>query len=80
MKKRRLKLELSEEQQLILGVVLVILLAISMLYCLGFASMALQQTWQDSPLPWQDLGVPAESTGIPTFTLSEPTTTGTVTP
>lgn len=79
-KKRRLKLELSEEQQLILGVTLVILLAISMLYCLGFAGMALQQIWQDSPLPWQDSGLPTESPGLPTVTLSEPTATGTASP
>jgi hypothetical protein len=79
-KKRRLKLELSEEQQLILGIILVILLAISMLYCLGFASMALQQTWRDSPLPWQDSSTPGEGPSLPTVTLSEPTAAGTASP
>ncbi len=52
MKRRKLKLQPSEQQQLLLGIVLVILLAISMLYCLGFASMVLLQAWEQGPLPW----------------------------
>ena len=52
MKRRKLKLRPSERQQLILGIMLVILLAVSMLYCLGFASMVLLQAWENAPLPW----------------------------
>lgn len=52
MKRRKLKLQPSEQQQLLLGIVLVVLLAVSMLYCLGFASMVLLQAWENAPLPW----------------------------
>ena len=41
-KRKHLNLQLTERQQLIIGFVLVILVAISMLYCLGFASVALR--------------------------------------
>ncbi len=52
MKRRKLKLQPNEQQQLLLGILLVILLAISLLYCLGFASMLLLQAWENAPLPW----------------------------
>lgn len=53
MKHERSRPTLSERQQLIVGFVLVILLAISMLYCLGFASVILRQAWENAPLPWE---------------------------
>lgn len=56
---------LSEEQQLILGLVLVILLAISVLYCLGFASVALHHAWENAPLPWEDASPAAETLDSP---------------
>lgn len=49
-KRRRLHVQLSERQQLLIGLVLVILVAISLLYCLGFASLALRQAWENSPV------------------------------
>lgn len=52
MKRRRFKLQPNERQQLLLGIALVILLAVSMLYCLGFASVMLLQAWEQAPLPW----------------------------
>jgi hypothetical protein len=52
LKRKKLKLHPSERQQLLLGIILVILLAVSMLYCLGFASMMLLQAWENAPLPW----------------------------
>jgi hypothetical protein len=52
LKRRKLKLQPSERQQLLLGIILVILLAVSMLYCLGFASMMLLQAWENAPLPF----------------------------
>ena len=61
MKRRRRKIQISEDQQTILGVVLVILLAISLLYCLGFASLVLRQAWDGSPLPWEDENLNGES-------------------
>ena len=50
---------LTDEQLLILGLLLVVLLAISMLYCLGFASLAIRENWQRAPLPWNGT-TPAE--------------------
>lgn len=52
MKRKRLNLQLTERQQLVIGFLLVILVAISMLYCLGLASVALRHAWEDSTLPW----------------------------
>ncbi|MBN1135292.1 MAG: hypothetical protein JXM73_01830 [Anaerolineae bacterium] len=51
-KRRRPRLALTEQQQLILVVILVVLLAGSLLYCLGFASLALRQVWESVPVPW----------------------------
>jgi hypothetical protein len=52
------KFEVSDDQQLVLGLLLALLIAISLLYCLGFASMALRQAWQAMPLPWSEEGAP----------------------
>jgi hypothetical protein len=79
-KQRRNKLQLSEKQQLILGLMLVILVAVSMLYCLGFASLALRQVWENAPLPWDTTGPPGESIELPTATSVSPLATGTIPP
>jgi len=50
MKQKRLNVQLTERQQLVIGFVLVVLVAISLLYCLGFASVALRHAWENSPL------------------------------
>jgi hypothetical protein len=55
-KRKRLHMQLTERQQVIIGLMLVILVAISMLYCLGFASLALRQAWESGPLPWSEGG------------------------
>jgi hypothetical protein len=60
-KRRRRKLQLNDQQQLIVGLLLVILVAISLLYCLGFASLALREAWQDAPLPWSGTEPPPEN-------------------
>lgn len=59
-KPQRSSVRLTEEQQMILGLVLVVLLAISMLYCLGFASLLLRETWQDALPSWNDTSLPEE--------------------
>jgi hypothetical protein len=46
--------EITEEQQLLLAILLVILLAVSLLYCLGFASLAIREVWEQAPLPWNE--------------------------
>ena len=77
MKRKRLEPQLTERQQLIIGFVLVILVAISMLYCLGLASVALRQAWEQSPLQLNDsenypfeemLDLTPEPTAVPTDT------------
>lgn len=80
MKQKRSKLQLSDQQQLILGLLLVILVAVSMLYCLGFASLALREVWENAPLPWDETGPPAESTELPADTPISPPATGTISP
>jgi hypothetical protein len=74
--KKRYKLQLNDEQQLLVGVLLVVLLAVSILYCLGFASIAVHRTWDSAPLPWNDTNTPGDSTGAPTTVIIEPTDTG----
>jgi hypothetical protein len=79
-KRRRLKPQLTERQQLIIGFVLVILVAISMLYCLGLASVALRQAWEQSPLQWNDSEniYPEEILELLPEPIVVPTDTGTV--
>jgi hypothetical protein len=50
-KRRRLHTQLTERQQLILAMLLIILVAISLLYCLGLASLALRQVWRETAFP-----------------------------
>ena len=73
-KPKRLNVQLTERQQVVIGFVLVILVAISMLYCLGFASVALRNAWESGPLPWgENNDYPVESTALPLTPLIEPT-------
>jgi hypothetical protein len=51
-KQIRLRVQLSEKQQVILAVLLVVLLATSFLYCLGLASIVLRYNWENAPIPW----------------------------
>ena len=72
MKRKHLSLQLTERQQVLIGFVLVILVAISLLYCLGFASVALRNAWENSPLPWSENNAyPVESTVLPSTPLIE---------
>lgn len=76
MKGRRRRPQLSEEQQLVLSLLLVIVVAVSLLYCLGFASLAVRQAWQNEPLPWSQTEPPPENLEIgptPTAQPSAPT-------
>lgn len=68
-------MQLSDRQQLILGLLLVILVAISMLYCLGFASVAVRQVWEKAPPPWDAINGFEESIETLVTTVVEPTTT-----
>jgi hypothetical protein len=72
-KRRRLNAELTERQHLILALLLVILVAVSMLYCLGFASLAMRQTWEDPSLPWSETSLPEQDMEItPTVPPGQP--------
>ena len=65
MKRPRLNLQLTYRQHLALAVVLVVLLAVSLLYCLGFASLALHQLWEHHALPNNRPGSPLNGLEIP---------------
>jgi hypothetical protein len=60
-KRRRVRIELTERQQLILAVLLVILVAISLLYCLGLGSLLLRQAWRNTTLPWDEATSPVQN-------------------
>ena len=76
-----MNIRITEEQQLVLGLLLVILLAVSMLYCLGFASLTLRQIWEQAPLPWDDTNSPEEiMEATPTPLPVEPTQPATTPP
>jgi hypothetical protein len=55
-KRQRFRVQLTYRQQLVLALMLVILLAISLLYCLGLASVALRQALENSPSLWSGAG------------------------
>ena len=77
MKRKHIDLQLTERQQVLIGFVLVILVAISMLYCLGFASVALRTAWENGPLPWnENNNYPDESTELPLTPPVEPADSG----
>ena len=81
MKRKRLHVQLTERQQLVIGLVLVVLVAISLLYCLGFASMALRQAWENSPLQLDQNSIDLEEGMDLTLTpLVEPTAGGSAAP
>ena len=67
MKRPRLRGQLSEEQQVILAVLLVVLLAISMLYCLGLTSVVLRANLTNTPLPLNNTELPKEGIESPSF-------------
>jgi len=64
-KEKRPNVRLSERQQVILAVLLVILVATSMLYCVGLASIALRNSWENASLPWSASDLPAEIRELP---------------
>lgn len=60
--RRHRSIQLTEEQQLVIALMVVILLATSMLYCLGFASLALRHAWETKALPWSTAPLPEGGT------------------
>lgn len=74
MKRPRLPVQLSDEQQVILAVLLVVLLAISTLYCLGWASVALRHNLANTPPPSNGTELPEEGIELPSLpSPTEPT-------
>ncbi len=47
----RPRIQLNDEQHMVLAILLVIMVAVSILYCLVFASLILRENWDKSPLP-----------------------------
>ncbi len=70
--KRRPSFELTDEHYLILALLLVILLAISLLYCLGFASLSLRHALDSTPSPGTSIATPAVDS-TPTWPPAVPT-------
>jgi hypothetical protein len=63
-KRRRRGVQLTERQQLILALFLVILVAISLLYCVGLGSLVLRQVWRDTTVPWNGTNPTEENMDI----------------
>jgi hypothetical protein len=81
MKRRRPRKSITEEQQVILAVLAIVLLAISMLYCLGFATIIVRQIWEGGPLPRENIDLPQESLdATPTLPTVQPTLPATALP
>jgi hypothetical protein len=69
-------LQLTEQQLLIVGLILAILVASSVLYCLGIASVALRDTLSGTPLPLDATFLPLQDLELtPGAPLSVPTPT-----
>jgi hypothetical protein len=60
MKRKGFSPQLDPQQQLILALVLIVLVAVSLLYCLGFASVLLRKAWENAPLPWNEANPTSE--------------------
>ena len=80
MKRQRLSIELSEEQQLILALLVVILVAVSMLYCLGFASVVLRENWVNAPFSLDENDSSLEEAPMSSEPIREPTLQATEVP
>ncbi len=65
MKRQRLTFQLTYRQHLTLAVILVFLLAVSLLYCLGFASLALHRAWDANALPGNGNASPVNGLDVP---------------
>ena len=65
MKRPRLRLQMTYRQHLILAVILVVLLTVSLLYCLGFASLTLYHAWENNALPGNGSGSPVNGLEVP---------------
>ncbi|MFN2290552.1 MAG: hypothetical protein ACK2UC_05100 [Anaerolineae bacterium] len=78
MKRRHPRIELTDDQHLFLAILLVILVAVSMLYCLGLGGLMLRDTWQQT-LPLIDgTEVPVEELPVAPTLLAPPVTSPTL--
>ena len=79
MKRRpRPRIELTDDQHLFLAILLVILVALSMLYCLGLGGLMLRDTWQQTLPLINGTQVPFEELPIAPTLLAPPPTSPTV--
>ena len=56
-----------------LALLVVILVAVSMLYCLGFASVVLRENWANNPFSLDESGPSLEEVPVSSETILEPT-------
>lgn len=74
MRRRRPRIELTDDQQLFLAILLVILVALSILYCLGLGGLMLRDTWRETLPVLNGNHVPVEELPItPTPSAPPPT-------
>jgi hypothetical protein len=74
MKRRQHRFELTDDQHLILGILLVILVAVSMLYCLGLGGLLLRDAWQGTVPALNGTQGPAEELEATPAELAPPPT------
>jgi hypothetical protein len=75
MKRKGFRPQLSTQQHLIVAIVLIVLMAISLLYCLGLASVILRNSWESVPLPWNELSPTGEVIDLTPLPEIEPNVT-----
>jgi hypothetical protein len=75
MKGKGFRPQLDPQQQLVLALVLIVLVAVSLLYCLGFASVVLRKTWENAPLPWNEVNPTSVFLDLSPLLEIEPTVT-----
>ena len=75
MKRKGFGPHLGPQQQMVVAIVLIVLVAVSMLYCLGFASIVLHNAWENAPLPWNEVNPTGEIIDLSPLPDFEPTAT-----
>jgi len=73
-KRRRPRIELTDDQHLFLAILLVILVAVSMLYCLGLGGLLLRDTWQEALPALNGTEVPIEELPVAPALMAPPPT------
>jgi hypothetical protein len=76
-KRHRARIELTDDQHLFLAILLVVLVALSMLYCLGLGGLMLRDTWQQTLPLINGTQLPIEELPVAPTLLAPPPTSPT---